>query len=734
MQILPEITTEEKVCHYLQNVSCDYKQDGFLIKKKQNTTLNDTAPIDIIDFETVTNPTNHVSSSNTLQNDEFLFEKNSTTLSDTTQTDSIDCVIVKIPINYMSYEHTLKKDECLFTKNKNNFLENTPMPESINPETIIPETDTDSSDYEYKKYILDDTALSDSVLEIEIEPSEYVPSSNDSEYERSSNDSEKNICKESTSPICHLKINSESKKDLCPLCFEEVGHFSRHLQRKHSDEEAIKKIITLPIKSQKRRDAILALRKKGNFVLKQQKDKLVPVRRPNNKKCENQNEIYFPCVNCLGYYKKTYLWRHRKKCSAKTTKESGSSKTNHLSEAQTFLASIGMLGNYLNKSRLKKEVLGIMRPDEISFVAKNDALICMYGESYLNKHKRRQMNVVVSSKMRELARLKLALQKSTTITNLIEILKPEMYNQIIAACKIICGYDPTTQTMKASSLALHLGTTLKFLCDVAKKAVVTNDPLFAHLNKSEIKKNIFDLRDMIQSHWCNDISSIANKILNENKWDKPKLLPLTEDIKQFNNHIVTLALDAFKKLKDLQDIQENYKLLSECTLCLVLVFNRKRIGEIQFLDIQTYEKNFSTVNQEECLSALSDFERSMSFSFKRVVVFGKGSKPVPILFTKQMQSFIELLLKTRRTTDIVPKSNKYIFANPGSLDRWLNGAFVLRKYAYNCGAKNPELLTSTRFRKQIATILQLMSFEDSEMEQIARFLGHTEKTHREFYR
>lgn len=122
----------------------------------------------------------------------------------------------------------------------------------------------------------------------------------------------------------------------------------------------------------------------------------------------------------------------------------------------------------------------------------------------------------------------------------------------------------------------------------------------------------------------------------------------------------------------------------------------------------------------------------MCATFKRIVMFGKGSKPVPILFTKLMQTYIDLLLAVQKKTQIIPKSNIYVFANPGSEDRWINGPSVLRKFAHKCGAKNPELLTSTRFRKQIAT--QLMNFEKNEMEQIARFMGHTEKTHLEFYR
>lgn len=492
----------------------------------------------------------------------------------------------------------------------------------------------------------------------------------------------------------------------------------------------------MPVNSNNRRNAIVSLRKKGNFILKQQKNELKPVRRPKNNENDVSEGEYFPCVHCLGYYKKSYLWRHKKICKSKIIDENKGHRKQHLSEAQTFMATTGLLGNYLNKSRLRKEVFSIMRPDHISFVAKHDPLICLYGESYLNKHKRKQMNVVVSNKIRELARLQIVLQKSMNITNLFDILKPELYNNIIAAAKIISGYDAEKQTFKASSLALHLGTSLKFLCDIAKKTVITKDPLFSNLNfdRDAKQKEITELRDMISSHWCNDIASVANKVLNEKKWEKPKLLPLTEDVLAFNNYVMKLADEAFEKLKVDKDVEHNYKLLSESTLSIVLIFNRKRIGEVQFLDIPTYEKNFSTVNQEECLNSLTELEKAMSATFKRVIVFGKGSKPVPILFTKRMQKFVDLILKIRKTTDLVPDSNKYLFANPGSSDRWISGSCVLRKFAFKCGAKNPELLTSTKFRKQIATILQLMNFEKDEMEQIARFMGHTEKTHQEFYR
>nr|CAI5860072.1 unnamed protein product [Callosobruchus analis] len=150
----------------------------------------------------------------------------------------------------------------------------------------------------------------------------------------------------------------------------------------------------------------------------------------------------------------------------------------------------------------------------------------------------------------------------------------------------------------------------------------------------------------------------------------------------------------------------NYKVLTEYALVLVVIFSRKRIEEVQFLTMAAYEDCDISINQEECLNSLTETEKCLSATFKCVV----------------------------KNYYTCPTVKHIYFANPNSNDRWMSGPAVLRKYAHKCGAKNLELLTSTKFRKQLATILQLMNFEFDEMKQIARFMGHTEKTHKEFYR
>lgn len=47
--------------------------------------------------------------------------------------------------------------------------------------------------------------------------------------------------------------------------------------------------------------------------------------------------------------------------------------------------------------------------------------------------------------------------------------------------------------------------------------------------------------------------------------------------------------------------------------------------------------------------------------------------------------------------------------------------------------ENPESITSNKLRKQIATVTQILSLTKEETKQFSKFMGHTEKTHEEFY-
>lgn len=532
---------------------------------------------------------------------------------------------------------------------------------------------------------------------------------------------------------CTEKKHKE-RSTICPFCYQEVNtHFTRHLLRHHKENKEVCLLSSMKPNSKERLALIAALRKQGYFYLKTEKNILRPV-----KTAGDPNTKYFVCTYCLGNYTKKWLYKHIKNCEMRIKQGDTTGTKNCLTSSQTFMALVNAKNNdFLKFSRLKKEVFQIMRPDDISEAAKNDPLICLYGEMLLSKHKRQQIVNVVSNKIREMGRLLIALRSSHDINGMFDAMKPDMFKHLISATKQISGYDESTKSFRSSSLALHMGTNLKIMCDVSFKAVLENRKVhnMKWNDRQEKKTEIKDLKKLINGHWCSELSSLALKNLKENQWKKPTELPLSSDIKLLHDYIDSLSRDSYRNLTSSNNIKPNdYKQLTECVLAKTVLFNRKRIGDVQYLKIDTYNKDRTTSNQESFTESLTSIEKILCKKLKRVVTGGKGSKPVPILFPEQIQKYILHLIKIRNDTDIVPKSNPYLFANPGSDHKWMTGVNIMKKLAQNCGAVKPELLTSTKFRKHIATTLQLMNMKEDDMEQLATFMGHTKKTHSEFYR
>lgn len=530
-----------------------------------------------------------------------------------------------------------------------------------------------------------------------------------------------------------------TKKNTCPYCHLEVTHFPRHLERKHGDEGAVKEFLSHSIKDSKRKQIINAIRRQGNFALNRTTNIIRPIRRPkgqyNNdivKNSVNLKDRFVVCEYCMGYFSRNYLRRHKKICDLNLNQHETAFRNNHLSSAQLFSICSGANCDFYATLRLRNEVFPILRNDDISKTAMEDILICAFAESLLNKHKRRQIRNVISNKMRELGRLLLAMKSVTGVQTLFSALKPEMFENFVSATKIISGYCCVTRTFKASSLALHMGTTLKQVCDTATKFVIQKSKFFSYDDETKILKDIKRLKNLIEGHWNSELSSLALKNINENKYKKSKVLPLTSDVIVFEKFVSNVAEQMTNNLKLNTCSKSDYKCLSECVLGLVLLLNRKRIGEIQYLTIDTYCAPLNHCQQEEFIQSLSACERSLTKNFKRVVTFGKGSKPVPILFSRNMQKYIDILLEKRNV--FVSEKNEYLFANPNTEVGCLSGYHTLKKLAEKSNVSDKSLFTSTRLRKQIATVLQVLNVTEGEMEQLANFLGHTKKTHQDYYR
>lgn len=95
------------------------------------------------------------------------------------------------------------------------------------------------------------------------------------------------------------------KKDVCIFCEESVTNFVSHLNRKHSEEIGVAKLLSFKNGSKERKHHIDQLRKRGNFFNNiSGAAKLKPVRRPNQFAEQPKALDFLPCKFCFGLFKK----------------------------------------------------------------------------------------------------------------------------------------------------------------------------------------------------------------------------------------------------------------------------------------------------------------------------------------------------------------------------------------------------------------------------------------------
>ncbi|XP_043463978.1 uncharacterized protein LOC122499596 [Leptopilina heterotoma] len=532
-----------------------------------------------------------------------------------------------------------------------------------------------------------------------------------------------------------MEVKRENKLSWCPFCSEDVlsKNYVRHMKRMHKEEKEIKSLLSLPKKTKERRMAFDSFRKQTNFDLY-----INGTVRPQRQTTDFKLSAFYPCIYCKALIKKSYLTRHSLVCSKKGLKTNAFNQENHrnyLTDSQTLTACSIDPTNVISRLAVKEQVFNIMKADKIAFEAKKDLLIVQFGDNYLKKHKRERKEYACSNRMRELSRLLIAFRETVNDNSVFfkDLIKPQNVDQILTAARKISGYDPVERTFNAPSLATHMGTYLKDMCCLLKALILKGSSGFCISNEEEREKRLRELNhfnDVITSSWNNEISSLANKDLQEKRWNKPLLVPLVSDIKKFRDETLNLAKECEEKFKNCVDDVVTYKTFVHCVLGLVILFNRRRIGDVQYLKVQNYERE-SRSNFTDFKKALTDSENALTTKYKRVVNSGKGSRAVVILVPELLQKLIKILLEERKK--YISLENNYVFAIPDSKIKWGQGDVAIRFLTKRIDLQYPEAMSSNKLRKQIATVAQILNMSKEESRQFSKFMGHTEKTHAEFY-
>lgn len=539
-------------------------------------------------------------------------------------------------------------------------------------------------------------------------------------------------CVSSSTDVSKITVMTTSNRDgrcydkryYCLYCNKGKAKIPRHLTTQHKNEPEVIKYVEEndPIT---KRNIMMKLRNLGNHyhnvnVIREKKGVLIVAYRPQNSSASADD--YLPCEHCLGYYSAPDLWKHTKRCPlADSTKQRPHKKVQE--SAKLLLpppkgASTGL-----------QTVLASMNKDEIGRIVKADKLILQLGEKlFLKNGHDREQHGYIRNVLRELGRLLKDLRGSTgnSSAQLIDFIDPKYFMTVVKSARQVAGFCEEKHTYNTPSLALKLGHSVKKCSKIVKGNALQSGDEEA-LTKSSA---FFELCEL---NWTEEVSTHALRTLSESLRNKPKLIPLTQDVTILTNHLKEVGEKAFNKLCKDNKSQEDWCRLSEVSLCQLILFNRRRQGEVSKMRLSDYEKK-QIIFQEDINPTLSPLEQKLCRVLHRIEIIGKRGRTVPVLLTAEMCLWIDIIVQCRLYAGVNPE-NDFVFpcCRYASLGH-LRGCDSLRAYSESCGAKYPELIRSTKLRKQIATLSQLLNLKENELDILTDFLGHDVRVHREFYR
>nr|XP_034311344.1 uncharacterized protein LOC105333816 isoform X4 [Crassostrea gigas] len=317
-----------------------------------------------------------------------------------------------------------------------------------------------------------------------------------------------------------------AKQNICYYCEKPYSRISRHLIQVHNKEMEIAKILSFPKKSKERKTLWKEIVNKGNYkhnydVMKNGNGEKVPKYRPrnttNNPEPENCFSSYAPCEFCLGSYKKTDPWKYQKNCELKSSEKR--SKANPIQMGKLLLPIVGTSKGFYENIFIK------MRDDAVKLEIQKDPLVLQFAERLYEKNGANlHQHQYISQRLRELRRLLIQLKSDQTeITSIRTAINPINWDTLIHGIKTLAGLDEKKNTYKTPSLPLKLGHSLSKCAKILK----TN----AIIEENDADRKIADnFLTLYQSDWEERISAHALATLHDEKFNKPLLVPLAEDV------------------------------------------------------------------------------------------------------------------------------------------------------------------------------------------------------------
>lgn len=359
-----------------------------------------------------------------------------------------------------------------------------------------------------------------------------------------------------------------------------------------------------------------------------------------------------------------------------------------------------------------------------------DWLAVVYGNRLTLKYNKPRNRKMIKNRMRLIGRVLMALKKiEPEVTELAKFLVPKYYDIVVDAIRSVARVDEVRNEFVAPATASSCVTAIRQICQMVAVEYIKKDD-------QENQRLTRDFLTIMNADMHISINKMVNETQSRMARQRKVILPSSDDVKRLVDYIEAERSASFSVLSKCFDFKE-WRRLTELSMASIIVFNRRRVGDTQnILDEDFACKEMITdETHEELLSMLPEQSKRIAKQYSRMKVRGKKNRTVPVLLKANIADCLQLLISHRKEAGVSPLNN-FLFGLPSKKDIYqvVDAGRVLRKFAIASGAKNPTLLTATNLRKHLATICVTLQLNDTCVADVAEFMGHAEKVHREHYR
>lgn len=439
-------------------------------------------------------------------------------------------------------------------------------------------------------------------------------------------------------------------------------------------------------------------------------------RRPNCKFPKHATD-YKSCANCLGSLTEKCLRPHWTKCTSKSIK-------NERNVKELSRATEGRIHPDASDD-LSQIIFPKMREDACVRLIRFDWLVIEFGNDLCLNYFPIYQHALIRKKLRDAGKL-LAAAKSISgrITDFSSLFHVKNCNTVVEAVRKVSNFDLKAREFGSPGTASTLVTLVNAIGDLLIIERMKQDDPIEEKNVERFLK-VFQKEARLKINKLVGIQQAARKLKRNED------IPTTEDVYQLKTYLDDEREKCFDELSQGYRL-DHFTYLSELTLASILVFNRRRTGETSNIQISDFYAREIITESDKFNSVPNTIRKLIS---SRMKIRGKLTKPVPVLLKHSFEKCLKLLLALREEAGI-SDANKFLFALPSEsgIIRVINPCNVMRALSLRCNAKNPGSLRGTKLRKHMASLCATLKLTDSDVANVAKYMGHDDQIHRDIYR